>query len=220
MATELLPAETLITFEGATSRLRGKVLVPDGESKGALVAAHGRHGDMDEPLVAAVARLGADLGLWSLRFNFAYQDAGAEASAGHEEEIADLREAIAYARRTSKQDHVVVAGRGLGAWAAIAAATDDDPEDLILLGLSYTAQAERKMVLQRLGEFEIDALIFVGSKSDRLDLAALHEVVRKIPTVQFVIVDGANHPLQDERHEPMTDVVLTRCERWLRERFR
>jgi predicted alpha/beta-hydrolase family hydrolase len=220
MAVELLPAESLVAFDGATRKLRGKVLAPAGRPRGALVAAHGRHTDMDEPLVAALARLATDLGLWSLRFNFAYRESDAEPSAGHEDEIADLRQAIAYARRASKQDHVVVAGRGLGAWAAIAAATDDDPEDLILLGLSYAAQPERTMALQRLGEFEIDALIFVGSKSERLDLAALHEVVRKIPSVQLVIVDGGNHALEDGRHAPMTDVIATRCERWLRERVR
>ena len=210
------PAETLVTIEGPARSLQGKVLARAGPTKAALVAAHGRNGDMDEPLVAGLA---AELGLWTLRFTFAYQEAGAEPSAGHEDEIEDLRAAIDFARGTSGHARVIVAGRGLGAWAAVAAATDESAEEVILLGLSFTGQPERKVALERLAEFELDALLIVGSKSERLDLPALHEVVRDMRTVQFVIVEGANHRLQDARHEAMTDVVFTRCERWLRERI-
>jgi len=213
------PAETLVTIEGPARSLQGKVLAPAGLTKAALVAAHGRNGDMDEPLVAGLAGLAAELGLWTLRFTFAYQEAGAEPSAGHEEEIEDLRAAIDFARATSGHPRVIVAGRGLGAWAAVAAATDESAEEVILLGLSFTGQPERKVALERLAEFEIDALLVVGSKSERLDLPALHDVVREMRNVQFVIVDAANHRLQDERHEAMTDVVFARCERWLRDRL-
>src|SRR5438034_11139916 len=51
-------------------------------------------------------------------FNFAFADAGSEPSGGHADEIADLREAMGYARTTAGLDTVFVAGRGLGAWAA------------------------------------------------------------------------------------------------------
>ena len=195
------PAETLVTIEGPARTLHGKVLAPAGPTKAALVAAHGRNGDMDEPLLAGLAGLAAELGLCTLRFTFAYQEAGAEPSAGHEDEIEDLRAAIDFARATSGHPRVIVAGRGLGAWAAVAAATDESAEEVILLGLSFTGQPERKVALER------------------LDLPALHEVVRDMRTVQFVIVEGANHRLQDARHEAMTDVVFARCERWLRDRI-
>src|SRR5206468_8288963 len=70
-------------------------------------------------------------------FNFAFADAGSEPSGGHADEIADLREAMGYARTTAGLDTVFVAGRGLGAWAAVAAATDELCAGAVLLGLSY-----------------------------------------------------------------------------------
>src|SRR6059058_2275960 len=95
-------------------------------------------------------------------FNFAFADAGSEPSGGHADEIADLREAMGYARTTAGLDTVFVAGRGLGAWAAVAAATDELCAGAVLLGLSYTGQPERRMALERLEEFEVPTLVLVG----------------------------------------------------------
>lgn len=212
--------EALVTFPGATASLRGKILATvKGPWRIALVAAHGRNGDMDEPLVAGIAKIAADLGLWTLRFNFAYQETGSEPSAGYEAEIADLREAVACARRTSRADRVVIAGRGLGAWAAVAAATDEDTEDVILLGLSYAGQPERRTALERLSEFGVAALVFVGSTSDRADVPALRELLEARPTNHLVIVDRADHRLRDASGETRMDAVLARCVPWLRKRI-
>ena len=219
MMTKNRRGESLVTVPGASGGLQGKVLAPEGPTKAALVVTHGRQGHMDEPLVAGLAWIGAALGLWTLRFTFAYQAAGREPSAGHEEEIADLRAAIDHARRTSGHDRVILAGRGLGAWAAIAAATDESAEDVVLMGLSYTGQPERRTALRRLGEFEIAALIVVGSRSDRLDLPALREALAGMPSVWLEVVEGANHRLQDERLESMTEAALGPSKEWLRARL-
>ena len=121
--------ETDVRFDGVTDTLNGRARDATGPSWGALVLCHGRHEGMDTPLVAALARLASEEGLWTLRFDFAFVGSGAEPSAGHADEIADLREAIAYARATGGTDAVLVAGRGLGAWAAVGAALHRGPRD-------------------------------------------------------------------------------------------
>ena len=213
--------ETDIHFEGATAPLRGRVHEPaHAPTRAAFVIGHGRHEDMDGPLLVALARRAAELGLWTLRFNFAFSDAGTEPSAGHADEIADLREAIGFARRTSGTDVVYVAGRGLGAWASVAAATDEITAGAILLGLSYVGQAERKMALERLGEFEIPTLILVGFESERADLPALEHLVASLPHINLEVLAGADHRLQDASGLPMVETVMMKCEAWLRIRLR
>lgn len=212
-------AESSVAFDGATGPLHGRLLALAGPLQAALVVAHGRTGDMDEPLVAGLARRGAEIGLWTMRFNFAFRELGAEPSAGFEDEIGDLREAIAFARRTSGVDRIIVAGRGLGAWPTVAAVTDEDAEDAILLGPSFMGQSERTMALRRLGEFEIATLVVVGASSDRADVPALQELLRGMRTVRLEVIPGADHRLRDSHGGPMLDAVLPRCEAWLRERM-
>ncbi|OGS60563.1 MAG: hypothetical protein A3K59_00055 [Euryarchaeota archaeon RBG_19FT_COMBO_69_17] len=215
-----MPEDRTVSFEGFSAPLRGKVRSPaSGAVSGALVLAHGRNGDMDEPLVEGLSRRTADLGWWTLRFNFAFADAKGEPSADTSDEIADLREAIAFARRESGAETVTIVGRGLGAWAVVAAATDEDAEDAILLGISYAGQEERRVALERLGEFDVPALIVVGSRSDRVDLPALKAIVDPLPFVQLDVIERADHRLRDGAGRPMLDEVLTRCEAWLKGRL-
>ena len=215
-----MTSETDVRFEGTTDTLHGRALDPTGEAWGALVLCHGRHEDMETPLVAALARLASGEGLWTLRFDFAFVGSGAEPSPGHADEIADLREAIGYARATCRTDTVFVAGRGLGAWAAVGAATDETVAGVILLGLSYEGQPERGMALQRLDELEIPTLILVGFESDRTDLPALQEVVAGLSHLDLEILAGADHRLEDAKGRPVTEAVLLECEAWLRARRR
>ena len=186
-----------------------------GDAWGALVMSHGRSEDMGTPLLAALGQRAADLGLSALRFNFAFADAGSEPSGGHVDEIADLREAMGYARTTSGLDTVFVAGRGLGAWAAVAAATDELCAGAILLGLSYTGQPERRVALERLEEFEVPTLVLVGFESDRTDLPLLRDLVASMTSVNLEIIAGADHRLKDAAGRTMTEAVLMPVEAWL-----
>ncbi len=206
-----------VTFQGATATLHGFVRRPPagGTPTKAFVIAHGRHQDMDEPMLVALAARATELGLWVLRFNFSFRELMAEPSAGHADEIEDLRAAVDFARETSGLTHVFVAGKGMGAWASVGAATDGDVAGAILLGLSYQGQPERAMALQRLEEFEIPTLIFVGSASERVDITALRAVVDPMPFVELEVVEGANHRLEDASGTPLTEEVLPRCEKWL-----
>ena len=204
-----------VSFDGATARLRGRLRRPMGTAWGSLVLSHGRSEDMGSALLTALAQRAADLGLWSLRFNFAFADAGSEPSGGHADEIADLREAMGYARATAGLDTVFVAGRGLGAWAAVAAATDELCAGAILLGLSYTGQPERRMALERLEEFEVPTLVLVGFESDRTDLPLLRDLVTSMTSVNLEIIGGADHRLKDAAGRTMTEAVLMPIEAWL-----
>ena len=210
-----MASERDVRFEGATDTLIGRVREATGPAWGALVLCHGRHEGMDTPLVAALARLASEEGLWTLRFNFAFQASGAEPSAEHADEIADLREAIVYARATAGTDAVFVAGRGLGAWATVAAATDETVAGAILLGLAFEGQPERRIALQRLDEFEIPTLILVGFESDRTDLPALQELVGGLSYLNLEILAGADHRLEDAKGRPVTEAVLTKAHAWL-----
>lgn len=206
-----------VTFAGETGELRGRVRpAASGSAWGSLVLCHGRHENMDGPLLVALARLGSDLGLWTLRFNFAFHDARTEPSAGHADEIEDLRSAIVHARRASEAEPVYVVGRGLGAWATVAAATDEFAAGAILLGLSYESQPERRMALARLAEYEIPTLILVGFESDRLDLPELEALVATFPSLNLEILPGGDHRLRDAKGRALTAPVLMKSEAWLR----
>jgi predicted alpha/beta-hydrolase family hydrolase len=205
-----------VSFDATTGRLRGRLTSPVGKGWGAVVLSHGRHEDMNGPLLAALARGAADLGLWSLRFNFAFADAGSDPSGGTADEIAELREAITVARATSKVETTFVAGRGLGAWASIAAATDERTDGAILLGPSYAGQPERRIAFERLAESEIPALVLVGSESTRTDLPLLRDLVDSMPSVNLEVIAGADHRFRTSSGKPMTEAVLLPVEAWLR----
>lgn len=209
-------AERDVTFEGATGPLRGRLRSPTGTGWGALVLCHGRHETMDGRLIATLAQRAANLGLSALRFNFAFVEAGSEPSGGHADEIADLREAIGFARETCGVAAVYVAGRGLGAWASVAAASDELAAGAILLGLSYTGQPERRMALQRLEDFEIPTLVVVGFESDRVDLPLLRELLDTMTSVNLEVVAGADHRLENAAGRAMTEAALLPTEAWLR----
>src|SRR5919201_502819 len=208
--------EQEVAFAGATGPLRGRICTPTGGTWGALVLGHGRHETMDGPLVATLARRGADLRLWTLRFNFAFVGEGGEPSGGHEDEIADLREACGFARTQSGHEAAFVAGRGLGAWACVAAAIDEGAAGAILLGLAYVGQPERRRALERLEEFEIPTIVIVGSESDRVDLPLLRDLIGGMTSVNLEIVARADHRLQDPAGRPMTEAALMPVEAWLR----
>src|SRR5256884_4895470 len=202
-------------FDGATARLRGRLRPPVGNAWGSLVMTHGRSEDMGSPLLAALAQSASDQGLWALRFNFAFADAGSEPSGGHVDEIADLREAMGYARTLAGLDTVFVAGRGLGAWAAVAAATDELCAGAILLGLSYTGQPERRLAPERLQEFDVPTLVLGGSDSGPTRLPLLPGLGASLTRAQLEIIAGADHRLQDATGRTMTEAVLMKIDAWL-----
>lgn len=209
--------EEAVSFEGSTTTLRGVVRRPEVETASrALVIAHGRHRDMDDPMIVAFAARASDLGLWTMRFNFSFRELMAEPSAGHADEIEDLRLAVDFTRAASGAAQVFIAGKGLGSWASVGAATDGDVAGVILLGLSYEGQPERKMALDRLNEFEIPTLILVGSASERVDIPALREAIAPMPFVQLEVIESADHRLEDASGTPRTEEVLDRCVTWLR----
>ncbi len=205
-----------MSFDATTGRLRGRLTSPVGKGWGAVVLSHGRHEDMNGPLLLALARGAADLGLWSLRFNFAFADAGLDPSGGTADEIAELREAITVARATCKVETTFVAGRGLGAWASIAAATDERTDGAVLLGPSYAGQPERRIAFERLAESEIPALVLVGSESKRTDLPLLRELVDTMPSVNLEVIAGADHRFRSSAGRAMTEAILFPVEAWLR----
>jgi uncharacterized protein len=206
-----------VTFDGATGPLRGRLRMSSREAFwGTLVLAHGGHETMDGALVSTLAQRAAGLGLWTLRFNFAFVEARMEPSGGHADEIADLREALGFARSQSGLDATFVAGRGLGAWASVAAATDELVAGAILLGLSYDGQPERRMALERLDEFEIPTIVVVGFESARVDLPLLRDLIDRMPSLNLEVIGGADHRLQDATGRAMTEAALMPIEAWLR----
>ena len=89
-----MASDSAVRFDAATAVLRGQVRpAAAGDAWAALVLCHGHHEDMDAALLTALAGRASEEGLWTLRFNFAFRDAGTEPSGGHADEISDLREA-------------------------------------------------------------------------------------------------------------------------------
>jgi len=209
-----------VSFQGSTTALRGFVRRPSrGVPTAALILSHARRQDMDDPILMGLVERASELGIWTLRYNFSFRELMAEPSVGHTDEIEDLRAAVSFAREASGIPRMFLAGKGLGAWASVAVATDGDIAGAILLGLSYEGQPERRIALERLGEFEIPTLVLVGSASERTDLPALRAVLESLPLVNLEVIEGADHRLEDREGHPLVESILMKCEAWLRLRL-
>jgi alpha/beta superfamily hydrolase len=108
-------------------RLDGRVYVPPGAAGGAVLChPHPEYGgDMDNPVVTAVARTLADAGRATLRFDFGGVGRSQGRYGGGDAEVGDVRAALAaLAGRLPPGAPLALVGYSFGAWVALRAACD------------------------------------------------------------------------------------------------
>ena len=107
------------------AELHGVVHGPE-KPKAGLVIAHGRSGDLRNPLIRKLAEAVSAEGIWALRFNFRYADVKGQASRDLSREEDDLRGAVRFARKALPAQRTFVAGKSMGARVSARASADPD----------------------------------------------------------------------------------------------
>jgi alpha/beta superfamily hydrolase len=120
-----MAAETPVTITAGDVRLEGRLAVPAGATRGAVVChPHPQYGGtMDDNVVVAVANALRAAGLATLRFNFRGVGASEGRHGGGTAEVGDAQAAVAHLRTASIGD-VTLVGYSFGAAVAARAAVD------------------------------------------------------------------------------------------------
>jgi alpha/beta superfamily hydrolase len=216
------PAQPTAFASGGFS-LDAFVHEPPGEVRGAIVVAHphpGHGGNMDHPVVVAVAERAARAGLRALRFDFR----GVRRSEGdvhdHDGHLADVCRACAVLREAVPEGVLLGAGFSYGARQLARAVSSDACERApvtgllllapatkvprtardfgnLLLGRSLDEAARDAPAVEALGRIPVRTRVLVG---DRDVVAPVDELSDALaPTAALVVLAGLNHFFSRER---------------------
>jgi uncharacterized protein len=149
-------------------------------------------GDMDNPVVTAVARACIDAGLAALRFNFrGVGDSGGAWDEGRGEQD-DVRAALAHLRRRLPAEaSVALAGYSFGAAMSAAVAGAGEP----LGGLALVAPPLAMRPWQPPASLAVGGpiLLLAGSADEYCPTAALAGLGRALPKATVTVLDGVDH---------------------------
>ena len=206
------PAQPTAFASGGFS-LDAFVHEPPGDARGAIVVAHphpGHGGNMDHPVVVAVAERAARAGLRALRFDFR----GVRLSEGdvhdHDGHLADVCRACAVLREAVPEGVLLGAGFSYGARQLARAVSSDACERAPVTGLLLLAPATKvprtardfgNLLLGRpveaLGRIPVRTRVLEG---DRDVVAPVDELSDALaPTAALVVLAGLNHFFSRER---------------------
>ena len=131
-----MPSQRKVTFAGEAGQLEGMLHLPDAKPRAIAVVAHPlpiMGGTMDNKVVTTLTRALVELGFATLRFNFR----GVGESVGHYDEgNGETQDAIAAARfiRDTFPDlPLTCAGFSFGGYVQARAATELQPQQLVLI---------------------------------------------------------------------------------------
>jgi alpha/beta superfamily hydrolase len=133
--------EETLRFAGGGLSLEGRIALPPGTSRGAVVChPHPQYGgDMDNPVVFATTHALQDLGIATLRFNFRGVGASEGRYSGGFAEADDARAAVTCLREKLSGAVISLGGYSFGAMVALLAGPDHpDVERLFAIALPAT----------------------------------------------------------------------------------
>jgi uncharacterized protein len=133
--------EETVRFVGGGSSLEGRLALPPGARRGAVVChPHPQYGgDMDNPVVLATTQALQDAGVATLRFNFRGVGASEGRYGGGFAEADDARAAVTCLRETLSGAVISLGGYSFGAMVALLAGHDrTDVERLFAIALPAT----------------------------------------------------------------------------------
>lgn len=193
--------ETEVRFANARggSELRGIAHEPvEGPPSGGLVVAHGRSNDMRNPLVRRIAGAAAEVGSWSLRFNFRYVDAKGSASRDLSVEEDDLLGAVRFARKAVIESPIFVAGKSMG--ARVCARASGDPDIFGVIALGYPLHPRSKPEVRNPPEWPrlVKPALFVQGDHDPFcNLDRLKKDLASLPALhELVVIRNAGHSFE------------------------
>jgi alpha/beta superfamily hydrolase len=184
-------AEQPVVVGAGSETLEARLAIPQGARLGVVIChPHPLYGgDMDSPVVAAIAEAGVNRKLATLRFNFR----GVGASSGrHEDGIGeqqDVRAALALlGDRLGGPERVALAGYSFGAvMAAMVAATTP------VAGLALVAPPIRVTQLATPARVAGPVTVIVGAEDQYCPPDSLDALSQALPGATILVIDGADH---------------------------
>jgi predicted alpha/beta-hydrolase family hydrolase len=184
-----------ISIPAPEGDVSGVVTLVDG-ADAMVVVAHGAGAGMDHPFMVGFCDGLAAEGLSTLRFNFAYMDAGRRLPDRAPKALPVWSAAVDEARRRSDGTPIWAAGKSFGGRMASMAVAEGamDVAGLIFLGYPlHPAGKPEKLRDEHLYGLTLPMLFLQGTR-DTLALPELLEsVVGRLPTATLAWQDGADH---------------------------
>jgi predicted alpha/beta-hydrolase family hydrolase len=170
------------------------VLVPK-RARALYVLAHGAGAGMRHPFLEEVARLLAERGIGTLRYQFAYLERGGKRVDPPEVAHARVREAVAVAAR--RKLPLFAGGKSFGGrMTSQAQALAPLPGVRGLIFLGFPLHPPDRPGRERgvhLGEVKIPMLFVGGTRDEFAQLPLLEAQVADLPRAQLVLLDDADH---------------------------
>ena len=188
---------------------------PDSDHPlGLLVLAHGLNNNLDNPLLVAVSRGAAQLGLAAVRFNFLFREAGLDQADTPEVLLACWRKVYEHAlhRWSMEPEQAVVGGKSLGARiTALAVGQGSRAAGLLHLGFPLQPPGRpdqsRAKLLRDVGP--LPQLFFAGTRDHLCPLDALGQVLSKLTgPFGLHIIDGGDHSFRLPEGDPRTEALI------------
>jgi hypothetical protein len=189
----MIPERPVIIAGRPGRGLEGSLALPDRAPAGIVIChPHPLYGgDMDNPVVLAVAEAGAAHGLATLRFNF--RGVGGSAGAWDEGrgEQDDVRAALRYLRDRLGAAPVALAGYSFGARMAAAVVADGER----VAGLALVAPPLAFPGGDAIRPCDVDGpvLVVAGSRDEYCPPAALQQLAAALPGATVSRLDGGDH---------------------------
>jgi hypothetical protein len=174
-----------------TGYLRGAANAPFG-----IVLAHGAGGDLDAPLLIAVAHGLAERGYLTLRFNFLYKDQGKNAPDRAPVLERTWRAVAAWMRPRAQR--LAIGGKSMGGrYASIVASKGEPCDALVFLGYPLHPAGKPEQLRDAHLPQVLPPMLFVQGTRDplcRLDL--LEPVLKRVgKRAELYVIQGGDHSL-------------------------
>ncbi|MDQ4504565.1 alpha/beta family hydrolase [Sinomonas sp. ASV322] len=168
---------------------------PDG-ADATVVVAHGAGAGMDHPFMVGYCDALNGLGIATLRFNFAYTEAGSRLPDRPPKAISVWAAAIEEARRRSSGEPVWAAGKSFGGRMASMACAEGAMTTAGLVFMGYPlhpAGKPEKVRDEHLYGLSLPMLFLQGTRDTLATRELLDVVVAKLPTATLTWFDDADH---------------------------
>lgn len=181
------------------------------DARAVLVLAHGAGSRYDSPFLVGLARGLARRGIGTLRFNFAYAEAGRRMPGPAAHAIAAWRAADAFARERAGGAPVWAGGRSYGGRMASMSVAQGaiEPAGLVYLGypLHPPGRPDRPRA-EHLPRIAAPQLFLSGTNDPFVDPhEQLEEAVAACPDAELVWVDGGGHGFEVKGRRRPADAI-------------
>lgn len=187
--------EERLTFPTPSGDVSGVYSRPE-RADATVVVAHGAGAGMDHPFMAGYCEGLNALGVATLRFNFAYMEAGRKLPDRAPKAIPVWAAALDEARRRSAGEPLWAAGKSFGGRMASMAVAEGAmaPAGLVFLGYPlHPAGKPEKLRDEHLYGITLPMLFLAGTRDTLATAELLEDVVAKLPTATLAWQEGGDH---------------------------